>query len=219
MKLNKTSWKTLYGASGTEFPNNTTGLITELVMRTNGENVADSYMSIDDNFIDEDSFASDSATKAPSQQSVKAYADSLVGAAGLLKVTVPMTANQIKGMPNAPFQIIAAPGANKFIQYVFACFVIDYGTTPFNFPATGLYGLKENIEVSGGSFTHTQLNASADVVGILSDKWGFQGAIVGVDSAINQPLTFTRISGTGTDATTGDSTGKWIVYYRIIDLS
>lgn len=217
-ELSKASYKALYGSSGTQFPNNTTGLITEPIMRTFGENQADTFMSIQDNFIDEDSFATNSAVKAPSQQSVKAYVDSLLTDAGLLKITVPMTAAQIQGMPNAPFTIIAAPGANKFIQFTFACLHIDYGTTPFNFPATGTYGLKENIVVSGGPLSHTQLNGTADAVWSIADNWGIVGA-VNVVLAINQPLTFTWLSGTATDATTGDSTGRWIVYYRIIDLN
>lgn len=41
--------------------------------------LVDSALFISDNFIDEDSFASDSATKSPSQQSVKAYVNSQVG--------------------------------------------------------------------------------------------------------------------------------------------
>jgi hypothetical protein len=46
--------------------------------RTAHEDVKDSAMFIDDNFIDEDDMASDSATKAPSQQSVKAFVNSQV---------------------------------------------------------------------------------------------------------------------------------------------
>ena len=68
----KTSFKT---TKTTLFADNTTGAISEGDCRNIFEDVADSAMFIDDNFIDEDSFASDSATKAPSQQSVKAYVD------------------------------------------------------------------------------------------------------------------------------------------------
>jgi hypothetical protein len=45
----KTNWKTLYGSSGTQFPDNTTGAITELIMRTFGESIPDSFVNnVDD---------------------------------------------------------------------------------------------------------------------------------------------------------------------------
>jgi hypothetical protein len=72
-QLNKTSFKALYGSSGTTFPDNTTEEISEGDMRQFGEDQADSFMTLSDNFIDEDTFATDSAIKAPSQQSTKAY--------------------------------------------------------------------------------------------------------------------------------------------------
>lgn len=61
------------------FADNTTGLISEGDSRDMYEDVADSFLNISDHFIDEDSFASDSATKVPSQQSVKAYVDAQAG--------------------------------------------------------------------------------------------------------------------------------------------
>jgi hypothetical protein len=44
-QYSRTEFKTLYGSSGSQFPDNTTGLITELIMRTFGENLADSFLS------------------------------------------------------------------------------------------------------------------------------------------------------------------------------
>lgn len=79
-QLSKTSFGNLYGTpSGTTFPDNTTGYISEGGMRQFGKDILDSAMFLSDNFIDEDSFASDSATKVPSQQSVKAYVDANAG--------------------------------------------------------------------------------------------------------------------------------------------
>lgn len=79
-EMNKTSFGNLYGTSGTSFADNTTGEISEGDMRAFGEGIKTSTMFIDDNFIDEDSFASDSATKAPSQKSTKAYIGTRVNA-------------------------------------------------------------------------------------------------------------------------------------------
>jgi hypothetical protein len=88
-QLNKSTYKALYGSTGTTFPDNTTEEISEGDMRQFGEDQADSFMSINDNFIDEDSFASDSATKAPSQQSTKAYVtDQIATNGGILDTDI-----------------------------------------------------------------------------------------------------------------------------------
>jgi hypothetical protein len=44
----KTQLKSLYGLTGTQFPDNTTGLITEIIMRTFGENEVDSFLNLVD---------------------------------------------------------------------------------------------------------------------------------------------------------------------------
>lgn len=77
-QLSKTSFGNLYGTTGTTFPDNTTGDISEGDMRTFGDDILDSALFIEDNFVDEDDMASNSATKAPSQQSVKAYVDTQI---------------------------------------------------------------------------------------------------------------------------------------------
>jgi hypothetical protein len=65
------------------FKDNTSGDITAEDVRTFADDIADTFLSISDNFIDEDSFVSDSATKVPSQQSVKAYiAAQIAGGSG-----------------------------------------------------------------------------------------------------------------------------------------
>lgn len=66
------------------FADNTTGLISEGDSRDMYEDVADSFLNISDHFIDEDSFASDSASKVPSQQSVKAFVAAQVFGAGVI---------------------------------------------------------------------------------------------------------------------------------------
>jgi hypothetical protein len=71
-QYSKTDLNALYN---TVFADNETRDISEGDMRQFKLDLMDSLMSISDNFIDEDSLASDSATKAPSQQSVKAYVD------------------------------------------------------------------------------------------------------------------------------------------------
>lgn len=74
-QLSRTNFKSLYGSSGTTFPDNTTGEISESDMRQFGEDDADSHLNRTDDVIDEDDMSSNSATKVPTQQSVKAYVD------------------------------------------------------------------------------------------------------------------------------------------------
>lgn len=43
-QYNRAQWEALYGTSGTEFPDNTTGDITESIMRTFGKNAGDTFV-------------------------------------------------------------------------------------------------------------------------------------------------------------------------------
>lgn len=74
-QLSKSAYISKYGSTGTDLPDNNTGDIDAEIAREWGQNNADSLMFLDENFVDEDDMASNSATKAPSQQSVKAYYD------------------------------------------------------------------------------------------------------------------------------------------------
>lgn len=47
---NRSAFKSLYGASGTQFPDNTTGDITALIQRTFGEDDADSFFNLLDDW-------------------------------------------------------------------------------------------------------------------------------------------------------------------------
>lgn len=59
-----------------QFPTTGTGQIGASRVRTHlGEDIADSFLNRNDDLLDEDDMASNSATKVPSQQSVKAYVD------------------------------------------------------------------------------------------------------------------------------------------------
>jgi hypothetical protein len=51
MQYNETNFKALYGTAGTQFPDNTTGLITELIMRVFGTDAADSLLFKQNNTV------------------------------------------------------------------------------------------------------------------------------------------------------------------------
>lgn len=135
----------------------------------------------------------------------------------LTKVKVTLSAAEIRGHPNSPVTLVAAPGANKLIQFEFARYRHTYGTVQFDFVGLSAWGLKcGSTVVSSASTTYaSSLNTAS------SDGYNYQFAQLqsSIDDIINQPLVMATNSGAVTDATVGDSTGEWIIYYRIIDLS
>jgi hypothetical protein len=164
--------------------------------------------------IADPTIAQDAATKA--------WVESQLLSAGVFKVKVSMTAAQIKAIYSTPFQLVAAPGANKITQTVFALYTQTYGTTAFDFPSGGQYGLysgasRANTAVFSGS-NMNQGSTFQRICGTYSPP--FTGNyLISAGSIINTPITFQYDSGPTGDATLGDSTGEWVIYYRIIDLS
>ena len=74
--LNKVDFESKYNHASTGlFKTNTSNAIGSDDLRAEVTDLKDSVLWRDGDFIDEDSMASDSATKVPSQQSVKAYVD------------------------------------------------------------------------------------------------------------------------------------------------
>lgn len=116
-QLNKTSFGNLYGQpSGTTFPDNTTGEISENDVRQFGQDLKDSVLFISDHLLDEDDMASDSATKVPSQQSVKAYVDNQISGAAIQSVTKTLSTAEILSGNSSPVTILAGQGAGTIIH-------------------------------------------------------------------------------------------------------
>lgn len=65
--------------NASRIPDNSTGLVAPADVRNMLDDTADSFLNITDHLLDEDDMASNSATKVPSQQSVKAYVDGRTG--------------------------------------------------------------------------------------------------------------------------------------------
>lgn len=132
------------------------------------------------------------------------------------RTRVALTANQIKALHSTPITLIAAPGANKYINYQAAHYKQTYGTTPFNF-STGNWGLRCGSIENATSPSYTVLNDTVNLHYSLPPSRN--GVIADLGSRVNQPLTFCFTTGGSADATTGDSVGYWVIYYRIEDLS
>lgn len=194
----------------TRFADNSTGDISAQDSRDMFEDVADSAMFLNDNFIDEDSFASNSATKAPSQQSVKAYVDSQLS--GSLKTCeVDISTAEILTAFSSPVELVPAPGENKFIQIIGApVFKYIYSSAAFATNTTV-------VLTHGSSITTNQL---AGVINQTSNQYGCFGSVqwTGVAAQVeNQGVFFKVLSGNPTGG--GSSTIKISFKYVITDMS
>ncbi len=209
-QLTKTNYKSAYGSAGATFPDNTTGLISEADMRQFGEDNADTFMSISDNFIDEDSFASDSATKVPSQQSTKAYIDSVLATASLRQTSViNISSAELLSLNGTPKELVAAPGANKIIALHRIIIKYTYSTAAYATNTT-LETIYAGTSASPASAAGV-IGQSVDVVSI-----GAISTVTSTSDLTNKALQL-RVS-TG-NPTAGSGTLKVIVDYSIADFT
>jgi len=196
-------------AFNTLFADNTTRDISEADLRTFNLDIKDSTMFLTDNFIDEDSFASDSATKAPSQQSVKAYVDA-TGGGNIIKATVTVSSAQLLTLGTVPVTIIAAPGANKYLSIINITASYNYGTTAYDYSAGESAYFYIGANWTGYQIAYTSMNAIADF-----NKQLNHGSTSEFTILTNASLTLgTQAS---TDPTTGDGDLDVVVYYSIED--
>lgn len=207
-QISKAGFNTTYADSAGTFANNTTRLISEGDMRQQGEDIKDSVMFILDHFIDEDSFASDSATKAPSQQSVKAYVDTRIR-----RATVNIAGGAtLRSLGSSPQTLIAAPGANKFLSIHKIIVSYNYGTVAYDF--SNIESLQFEIGAGNacGVLDYSIMNSGSDFNATLANYTGGSPATLFLSSS-NTVFRVTTVS--GTDATTGDGDLDLVIYYTI----
>lgn len=207
-KISKASFGGLYGTSGATFPDNTTAEISEGDMRTFGNHIQDSVMFIDDHFIDEDSFTSDSATKAPSQQSTKAYIASQLGTVGV-STTIAVSSAEILALNTTPKVLIAAPGAGKFIQVLYGYILLDFGGTAYTNETTEIeYATGQDIVGTITSFLNVGVDTIRNITATSSGTYAFSQV---ENSAV-------RYRATSADPTTGNGTISINLVYRIVTI-
>lgn len=205
-QLSKSTFDTTYVNTSGTFQDNTTRNIDEGDLRQFSDDIVDSAMFLSDNFIDEDSFASDSATKAPSQQSTKAYIASQIGSISNSVSVLIDTADILTGN-SVPYQVIAAPGAGMIIQPVSIEVSYDFVSAAFATNTVIVFTIN-GVEVT---VTNTTLIAqTADYVAIILP--------VAVQSSVatlaNQPLKFFVKTGDPTGG--GNSAIRVNILYRTI---
>lgn len=100
------------------YQDNTTGSVTAKDSRDTMEDVADSFVNKIDDVIDEDDMASNSPTKVPTQQSVKAYVDIHSGVVG--SATTRNGGNielNMKGFQDVLFFTVDTITTNETVQF------------------------------------------------------------------------------------------------------
>lgn len=197
---------------------NTSGLITASNSQDMFEDVADSFLNKTDHFIDEDSFASNSATKVPSQQSVKAYVDAQVSS-GTINDT------DIKYFEQFDW-IFSYSGAVSTGQELALGWVNFFSGGSFNMNRDGV-NTTENvigaIEISTGTtstgWSVLTKNSTQMKVGIASFKLRFRSAVDVLSDATDTYTVYLGFGDTtnGTEPTEGCyfkythsvNAGKW----------
>lgn len=175
--MDKATFEALYGTSGTVFPDNTTGDISEGDLRGFGQAIKDSFLSTSDNFIDEDSFASDSATKAPSQQSTKAFILAQLGSIG--------TVASGTYTPTATTVLNVSAVTVTDAQYMRVGSVVTVsGTISIDAVATGVAQVRMTLPIASNLSWSHQL---AGVVVTMTTSPSQYGAVYG-DAANNEAV-------------------------------
>lgn len=199
---------TFKSTKNSRFADSTTGGISEADSRDMYEDVADSFVNKTDDILDEDDMASDSATKVPSQQSVKAFVASQLGAVGV-STTISISSAEILALNTTPKVLIAAPGAGKFIQVLYGYILLDFGGTAYSNTATEIeYATGEDIVGTITGF----LNVGADTIRNITATTGGTYAFSQVENSA------VRYRATSADPTTGNGTISINLVYRIVTI-
>ena len=134
--------------------------------------------------------------------------------------SVPITAAQFNGMYAAPFQLIAAPGANKMIIIEGMELVMTFGSA--DYAAGGVVAAQYGNTTHGGGPLATNTEAAADFFAAASTVFAFNGVSGNTVGALpfstcgNAAI---YLSNATQAFTTGDSTWVAKIYYRVISLT
>jgi hypothetical protein len=127
---------------------------------------------------------------------------------------VPMTAAQWNGMYAAPFEILAAPGANKLYVVESVMLEVDYGGAQF--AAGGVFGLQYDNTANGAG-----TGASATSAAAVANAWAADSVLrlagacpsAAAATTVNKSLCMSNLTGA---FTTGSSTVDVHIGYRIV---
>lgn len=127
--------------------------------------------------------------------------------------SVHLTSSQIKNLTTVPITLIAAPGANKYIELVSVSVVYLYGTTTYTAGATTFIGYGNGTSVIGGLASGFATTTFTGGVSQVSFQAANQPQADSVTSIVNQPITTANFT---TDFATGDGTAYVHLSYRVV---
>jgi hypothetical protein len=132
-------------------------------------------------------------------------------------IAVPMTAAQFNGMWAAPFQLIAAAGANTLIVVERAILAMTFVSAAY--AAGGVVGLQYDNTVHGAGVAASNTEAAADFFAAASTAFQFNGAagdtvaITPFTTSVNKGIFISNL----TQAfTTGDGTWVMHLWFKVI---
>ena len=124
---------------------------------------------------------------------------------GYLESTITITAAQLNALQGTDVQLIAAPGANKYINVLNACFYFDYTAPQYTFAASPTAQIN-NVDFF--TLPGNRLSGAADVVDVTT--------LVAGDIAANTAL----VLGTnGTVTGSGNGSLQIKIRYQILNTS
>ena len=128
------------------------------------------------------------------------------------KVTITGGAT-LRAIGGTPQTIIAAPGANKYLNIISITISYNYGAAVYNFGAGGIPNFEFTGATDGGwRIPVSIINAAADVNRVLAIQ-----VLSGADYGLNAPsnTAFELTTADSSNATTGDGDLDVVVYYTI----
>lgn len=190
------------------FADNSTGQIEEVDHRDTFEDVADSFLNKTDHLIDDDTFATATSSNVASAESTKAYVDS-GGANGIRTATVSISSAEILALNTTPKEIIAAPGAGKYIQILWGHIFLDFGGTAYSNETTEIeYSTGQDIVGTITSLLNVGVDTIRNIVGSTGGIYAF--------SQVNNASV--RYRATSANPTTGNGTIQIVLAYRIVTI-
>lgn len=121
---------------------------------------------------------------------------------------VNISSNEILNLNSSPKEIIAAPGAGKYIHVVKGYIFYDYGTVAYS--VSGSIRLEYESEVNQGSFNNL-IDQTTNRIAIV----GGVNVIGDLQDVENQALQLTALNA---DPMDGDGTIKVKLIYVVLDL-
>ena len=153
-------------------------------------------------------FASALDTTASSSLAIKTYVDAAVE---LTSVT--LTTAQVLALATTPIELVAAPGAGNYIEFLGAQFILDYNSIAYTEAGDNL-GIKytdaAGVQVSSTIETTGFIDQIADTI---TSAIPAQDAIVAAAAAVNQALVLDNL---GSNVAAGNSPLIVKISYRVL---